>query len=319
MFLAESFVRNVRWLLDPRHGDSGVLAVLEGDGCVSDYRMQQTLRASGTSKRLLMFQVFFLRNVACPAGATPRQLLENYERRLGRPPPGTAMKLQTACKKILNELSWTSFLEQMGVCLTDSELCDALREGFRTSEERGYHSTKHVDWRRLRQERARVDDAYTLDDGSEASGSDAVSSVSEGQTWTGGAAQRTHRTQRVKLFIAGLQPTQTEEQLRQLCCSFGRPAAVQKPLGSRTAFVWFDAVDEADAALVYLREVTVFGHRLRVERARHGHYVHSSERTSGRASGHESKRQSRNHKLEKCPHPPQSLAAKQWYKDHGRC
>jgi len=66
MFLAESFVRNVRWLLDPRHGDSGVLAVLEGDGCVSDYRMQQTLHASGTSKRLLMFQVFFLRMLHVP-------------------------------------------------------------------------------------------------------------------------------------------------------------------------------------------------------------------------------------------------------------
>lgn len=61
--------------------------------------------------------------------------------------------------------------------------------------------------------------------------------------------------------------------LRHSCGSYVAPLASRcgpKHLGSRFAFAWFEKDDEADAALAYLREVTVCGRPLRVERARGG-------------------------------------------------
>ena len=351
-FLQESWLRNVRWMLDPRHGDAGVLAVLETDGSVSDYRMKRTMQASATSKRLLMFQVFFLRQVACPVGggASPAEILQRYESSLGRPPPGTASKLQAECKEILQaELSWPRFLSKMGVQMDGpAQLCDALRAAVRQSEERGYHSSASVDWKRLREKRAAHDSAYacyyhahvrattTSGGRSEAddddaysisfgdhlsqtgSSSAAASSVSSAAVTsslpTSGAAAKDGR---FKLFVAGLRPRQTEEQLRQLCCSFGRPAAVQKQPGSASAFIWFSSGDAADAALQYLREVTVCGRPLRVERARQTrHHRHTGHRRGG--GGAQQQRSAPTRLVQKCPHAPQSLAAKLWYKEHGR-
>lgn len=309
-FLEETFVRNVRWILDEQNGDAGVLAVLELDN-TSTYRLDRTLQASATSIRLLMFQAFFLRQVACPAGKTATQILHQYESSNGRPPPGTAFKLQMACKENLGELSWPKFFTRMGVGVPKQhQLCNTLRAAVRSSEARGYHSSASVDWKRLQESRAKADKAYQLPDLD--SRSEVASSVSslgissslrsskkDGVAGVGNA--------RLKLFIAGLQPRQTEEQLRQLCCSFGQPIAVQKQPGSRSAFIWFSRADEVDAALEYLREVLVCGRRLRVERAHQ-----SQTRPLMRAPA------PKKFGTPKCPHPPLSLAAKCWYKEHGR-
>jgi len=216
-----------------------------------------------------------------------------------------------ACKEILGELSWPKFFTSMGVGVPQKQqLCNTLRAAVRFSESRGYHSSASVEWRRLQESRAKADKAYyqlpDLD-----SNSDAASSVS---SMGASSSLRSSKKDgvagvgnvRLKLFIAGLQPRQTEEQLRQLCCSFGQPIAVQKQPGSRSAFIWFSSADELDAALEYLREVLVCGRRLRVERAHH-HNRPPLKPAPKKAD-----------KPNKCPHPPLSLAAKLWYKEHRR-
>ena len=301
-FIEESFVRNVRWVLDPREGDCGDLAVLEADDEACEYRLRRTLHASATSKRLLMFQAFFLRHVAKPAGQSPTDILARLERGHGRPPAGTAAKLQGACREILGPLSWEKFFVAMGVPLPDKlGLSRKLRAAVRRSEERGYHLTDNVDWPRLRKTRARRDKAFktagstTSDADSNSSGGSAV--------WSSASSGVEH-----KLFVAGLLGHSTEQQLRTLVCSFGQPTAVAKQPNARHAYIWFRTEEEASAVLQYLKEVSVRGRPLRVERAK---------RASGGAGLRRTAPGSTPAELT-CPFPPTSLEASRWYKANGR-
>ena len=344
-FLEESFVRNVRWVLDKRSGDAGELATLEPKDTVSEYRLTRTLNAAATSRRLLMFQVFFLLQVATPAGKTAPEILQRYEQSYGRPPPGTAAKLQVSCREILGgPLSWPQFFSAMGVALpTKPALCNILRTAMHTSEMRGYHSSAAVDWKKLGARRAKVDKDYVLrqpptddDDANSDVWSSTTSCVSasspHGDVSTESRAASSSSSTAAaealhKLFIAGLKPEQTEEQLRQLCCSFGRPAAIAKQPSARFAFVWFSRADEAEAALQYLRDITVNGRRLRVERSRgqpqtrrvmYGQQrqptsTREQRRRQGAGGGSQAAAG-----VERCPYPVQSGAAKQWYLERGR-
>eukprot|EP01046_Picozoa_sp_COSAG06_P036205 COSAG06_NODE_3968_length_4710_cov_2.617870_2_plen_834_part_00 len=328
-FLEESFVRNVRWIFDARNADVGELAVLEPVDSVSEYRLDRTLNATATSCRLLMFQAFFLLHVATPNGKSAADILLCYERNYGRPPIGTAAKLQATCRKILPQpktldlwgrgrgsgrdrvsagLSWPQFFCAMLVPLpTKPQLCNILRQAIRRSEQRGYHSSASVDWVRLRKTRATRDKSF--DRGSIFKvGLDCSSSDVDSDVWSVKSDGAAGSKQPTKIFIAGLQPWQTDKQLRELCCSFGNPSAVQKAANARHAFVFFASSDEADAALQYLREVTVAGRKLRVERSQdHANVGRRPTIAGGRRA-----------RAAKCPHPPQSMEASRWYKEHGR-
>jgi hypothetical protein len=83
-FLREFFDRTVMWTLDYRHGNHGELAYLEADE-VSQYRLDTTLEATRTSCRLLMFQIFFLRYVGKPQGASLSSILKDYHNSYGHP------------------------------------------------------------------------------------------------------------------------------------------------------------------------------------------------------------------------------------------
>ena len=72
------------WTLDYRHGNHGELAFLETDD-VSDYRLLTTIQTTKTSTRLLMFQVFFLRNVGRPKGQSLASILQQYNNSYGHP------------------------------------------------------------------------------------------------------------------------------------------------------------------------------------------------------------------------------------------
>ena len=84
-FLQEFFDRTVMWTLDYRHGNHGELAYLE-NSAVSEYRLDTTLETTRVSCRLLMFQVFFLRNVGKPEGSTLSSVLKDYNNSYGHPP-----------------------------------------------------------------------------------------------------------------------------------------------------------------------------------------------------------------------------------------
>ena len=160
-FVEETFTRNVRWLLDRREGDRADLAVLEVAGTASQYRLEHTLVATSTSLRLLMFQAYFLRQIAKPEGLDAAVMLQRYEVAYGRPPPHTARKLQAACADILGPLSWPKFFQALGMqCPSKSQLSNILRAAVERSEARSYHSTAGWDWTRLRERRTKADAEY---------------------------------------------------------------------------------------------------------------------------------------------------------------
>lgn len=318
-FIEESFVRNVRWILDPSHGDAGTLAVMEPRDSVSEYRLERTLNAAATSRRLLMFQAFFLLRVACPAGQAPDTILREYERRHGRPPPGTATRLQSVCRDILGPLSWRKFFNAMGVALPrKAALCNILRAAIVQSERRGYHCSASVDFAKLRiarikQEADRGNCTDLLRDSPGAGSCTSSGGDSSSDVWSTEATTNDSPMSN-KLFVGGLKPAHTADEIRQLCCSFGAPLAVEKAAGDRHAFVWFARADEAEAAMRYLSEVSVAGRQIRVQHSRN----HGRRRQRNRPDQRNTVVASVAGTGHRCPYPALSLEAKRWYKDNGR-
>lgn len=141
-FLQEFFDRCVLWMLDGQSGDKGELAYLEQDAS-SEYRLQTTLEAMKTSTRLLMFQVFFMKYVGRPEGATHEDILKGYDDRYGFPVSGMAVKLQNACKDFYKVKTWKNFYRRIEITPpTNTMTTSILREAVRRSERKGYHKNR---------------------------------------------------------------------------------------------------------------------------------------------------------------------------------
>jgi len=136
------FDRTVLWMLDSENGNHPELAYLESDP-VCKYRLETTFEATKTSTRLLMFQIFFLRNLARPKEKTIADILEEYNHSYGFPPAGMSRKLQKACAKIYVTKDWANFYKRLGLASpTDEEMTSLLRNCILRSEEKGYHKTR---------------------------------------------------------------------------------------------------------------------------------------------------------------------------------
>merc|ERR550514_887760 len=92
--LAESFARNVLWV------DREKIAPLD------KLSAKDWFDATMTSKRLLMFQAFFLEQ-----GSTD---LATYNRRFGQPTEAQQSALMTTCRQILGVATWDAFFERVG-------------------------------------------------------------------------------------------------------------------------------------------------------------------------------------------------------------
>ncbi|GAQ84651.1 Ubiquitin-conjugating enzyme [Klebsormidium nitens] len=140
-FVAESFDRNVLWLLKA-HPE---LAILEASDTVSEHRLATTFRETAVTRRLIMFQVAFLLLVR-PSGSSVRDILAEYAQRYGYPWPGLTRKLQKTWYDVLKVATWPDFYSQLGLACppTSLALCSTLRQSVVSSSQKGYHSMKRL-------------------------------------------------------------------------------------------------------------------------------------------------------------------------------
>jgi hypothetical protein len=143
--LGEVFDRNVLWLLK-RHPHLGALT----DTGVSQERLRCTFQSSLVSMRLIMFNVWFLNNVAkvphlhfdrgsdvcCHASCA----LRRYERTKGLPLRSTIEALHQAVKSIFEVASWQGYFNAVGIeHIEPAALCQWLRQSVLASLRKGYH------------------------------------------------------------------------------------------------------------------------------------------------------------------------------------
>lgn len=143
--LGEAFDRNVLWLLK-RHPH---LAELSDTG-VSQERLRRTFQAAVVSVRLIMFNVWFLSNVAkvphlhvdmCQEPCSKASCaLARYERMKGLPPRSTIEALHRAVKSIFTVASWQGYFDAVGVKrIEPARLCEWLRQSVIASSRKRYH------------------------------------------------------------------------------------------------------------------------------------------------------------------------------------
>merc|ERR1719240_1987822 len=121
--LAECFARNVLWVDRERKAPLNNLSA------------QDWFDATATSKRLLMFQAFFL-----DQGHTD---LATYNRRFGQPTEAQQSAIVTTCRKILKVSDWNEFLGCMGKGARPAHVVlSVIKAAVERSAKCGYHGSK---------------------------------------------------------------------------------------------------------------------------------------------------------------------------------
>ncbi|RIA86406.1 hypothetical protein C1645_779749 [Glomus cerebriforme] len=135
-FLEELLSRNVVWYLNKSPG----LSYLEKNDYVSEYRLEETFRLSGTSLRLVMFQVAFLKMV--------KDKEQDMNRRYGYPSNEMSLSLLSLIKKIYAVNSWDIFFDMIDFPLPkedcEPEVCNMLINAIKDSENSGYHQNPYT-------------------------------------------------------------------------------------------------------------------------------------------------------------------------------
>lgn len=152
-FLRECFARNVRWLFEGDRELPSLYAWVSRNAAAAQNAapgsevgrwVQELLRraaaGSATSRRVVLFQVAFLRCVARPCGATPAEIAEFYEKRLGRPTARMHAALRKASAEAERCTTWPQFFEQVGLKpVPDAAMLGILIEAANRSETKKYH------------------------------------------------------------------------------------------------------------------------------------------------------------------------------------
>jgi ubiquitin-protein ligase len=125
-FMIESFTRNVKWLVkQPKYAKYDTTASMLG-------RLQDTFTATTTSRRLIMFQVWFSRSNAV-------ETLQSYNQRLGRPRSEVRHGIMSKTKQILQCAQWSEYFKELRVVIADHDVPDMLRFAVFNSAKMRYH------------------------------------------------------------------------------------------------------------------------------------------------------------------------------------
>jgi len=134
-YLLENFDRNALWTIKkyPYLGEIEATAI-------NKERIEKTFDATQVSIKLLMFHVYFFKNVARPEGVSLEDVAANYDAFYGRPSSQMKENLQKKCKQILATNSWNLFFKGIGLSIpSDNYLCSWLKRSVKNSERKGYH------------------------------------------------------------------------------------------------------------------------------------------------------------------------------------
>merc|ERR1719334_2937733 len=127
-FLYESFTRNVKWMVAQEK------YAKYNDTKIRSKRRQNTFIATTTSRRLIMFQVWFSRSNAI-------ETLHSYNQRLGRPRHAVRHGIVSKTKEIMECNSWTKYFNELRVEIGGKkEIDQLLRFAVYNSRSKGYHS-----------------------------------------------------------------------------------------------------------------------------------------------------------------------------------
>merc|ERR1712166_388280 len=148
--LNETLDRNVLWLLKAHPH-------LVSPSCGGDERVRLALKASEVSRRLLMFNIWFLKNVAhlphthvehgCACCKKAQCLLPRYQRTKGLPSQSIVRALQQACRRFLDPAqNWNTYLEAAGCeAMDDTAMDQLLVRSLLSSARKGYHRARHFE------------------------------------------------------------------------------------------------------------------------------------------------------------------------------
>jgi len=126
------------------------------------------LKSTMISRRLVTFQVFFLKNICKPKNLTLTDLLNNYNKRWGRPTNQQKNMLVKAVNEILlkndNINSWLEYFEKLGIkkYKTNLEVCNALKKAVINSKKKEYHRPNERKMKSRRKTAAYSTDDFTM-------------------------------------------------------------------------------------------------------------------------------------------------------------
>ncbi len=155
--IKEAVLRNVVWMLEPKHGHMPDLSYIE-PSAVSDYRLQRTFdnKASKFSYRLLMFLALFYKTARVPGKSLSAIRDEMFDAH-GAPPRGTAERLAAEIRQIRTVNSFPDFFRAMGLAETPSKemFCTFLKNTIGESVRKGYSKEPITQWEALALRRLR--------------------------------------------------------------------------------------------------------------------------------------------------------------------
>jgi len=134
-FIVELFSRNVKWMLK-EHPE---LEKIESDE-VSWGRINTTWSSCLTSLRLVMFQVYFIKNIGKSEGKKPEDLLMYYNRSFGLPNKKMRNELFINTQHIKSIKGWPEFFDFIGVKRPSPKgLTTLLKNAINDSNNKRYH------------------------------------------------------------------------------------------------------------------------------------------------------------------------------------
>ncbi|KAJ3029483.1 UNVERIFIED_CONTAM: hypothetical protein HDU68_012064 [Siphonaria sp. JEL0065] len=154
----ECSVRNVVWMLDPRHGNKPSLALLESDN-TSEFRLKESFTAQQTSLRLLMFQVLFMRRLGV-CDKPWKELLGDLNNSYGYPRASLTTQIVQDIKRMYAVKSFDAFLGCVGIPVPSKKyFCILLKEAIVLSKKRQYHRCPY-NWNQLNVLRVEADKGF---------------------------------------------------------------------------------------------------------------------------------------------------------------